>query len=68
MSQLRVRVEGMSCRHCVREVTAKLRDVPGVETLAADARSNEVALGGTMTENDVVSALEGLSYRVRVLP
>jgi transposase len=30
-------VGGMRCRHCVREVTARLRDVPGVDTVTADA-------------------------------
>ena len=33
MGQLNLFVGGMSCRRCVREVTALVRDVPGVETV-----------------------------------
>ena len=29
-------VPGMTCRHCVRTVTAALRDVPGVTRVQAD--------------------------------
>jgi len=67
MRQVTVHVDGMSCRHCVREVTARLRDVPGVETLRADAGTNEVVVTGTMTSGDVVSALAGLTYEVRLV-
>ena len=67
MRQVKVHVEGMGCRHCVRDVTARLRDVAGVETLSADALSNEVVVTGTMTADDVVAALDGLSYQVRLV-
>ena len=51
-------VKGMRCRRCVREVTARLRDVPGVETVAADARRSRIRVSGTMERADVVSSLE----------
>jgi copper chaperone CopZ len=60
-------VDGMRCRRCVREVTARLRDVPGVETVAADARSSRVRVAGTMAGLDVLRALAGLAYPVQVL-
>jgi copper chaperone CopZ len=60
-------VGGMRCRRCVREVTARLRDVPGVETVAADAGSSVVRLVGTMTVADVVGAFRGLTYPVELL-
>jgi copper chaperone CopZ len=63
---MRLYVAGMSCRHCVREVTARLRDVEGVEIVAADADAGVVVLTGTMSDGAVVRALEGLSYQVRV--
>lgn len=37
-------VDGMVCRRCVREVTSRLRDVPGAETLLENAdRSTALA-------------------------
>ena len=60
-------VGGMRCRHCVREVTARLRDVPGVETVMADAESSVVRLVGTMRVDDVLGALRGLANSVELL-
>ena len=44
MGQLHLFVGGMSCRRCVREVTARLRDVPGVETISANPADASVRL------------------------
>ena len=60
-------VGGMRCRHCAREVTARLRDVSGVETVMADAGSSVVRLAGTMRADDVLGALRGLTYSVELL-
>ena len=37
MRTIGLMVGGMRCRHCVREVTERLRDVPGIDTVTADA-------------------------------
>jgi copper chaperone CopZ len=63
MRHIRLFVGGMSCRRCVREVTARLRDVPGVETVVADAERSEVRLSGAMTTADVLAAFTGTTYR-----
>ena len=55
-------VDGMRCRRCVREVTARLRDVTGVVRVTADASTSTVTLLGTMTEADVKSAFVGTGY------
>ena len=67
MGEMTLRVGGMSCRRCVREVTARLRDVAGVETVSADAGRSVVRLGGSMTSGDVLAAFAGTTYRVEVL-
>lgn len=64
MTELTLYVGGMGCRDCVREVTARLRDVPGVETVAADHRRSVVLLGGSMTRVGVLAALEGTRFQI----
>lgn len=66
MRQLNLFVGGMSCRRCVREVTARLRDVPGVETVSADPSDCLVRLSGSMQLTDVLVAFSGTTYRPRV--
>lgn len=67
MPTIALMIGGMSCRHCVREVTSRLRDVAGVDTVTADAGTSAVRLSGTMTVDDVLGALRGLSYPVQLL-
>ena len=66
MGQLNLFVGGMSCRRCVREVTALVRDVPGVETVSANAGECTVRLSGSMQAADVLAAFAGTSYRPRL--
>ena len=63
MSEMTLYVGGMGCRRCVREVTARLRDVPGVQTVVADSATSTVRLGGSMTVEDVLDAFTGTAYR-----
>ena len=66
MGQLNLFVGGMSCRRCVRRVTALLRDVPGVETVSANAGDGTVRLSGSMQRADVLAAFAGTTYRPRL--
>lgn len=67
MRDIRLYVDGMGCRRCVRNVTARLRDVPGVKTVAADATRSQVRLSGLMTDADVLSAFRGTRYRPEIV-
>ena len=67
MRELHLLVGGMGCRHCVREVTARLRDVPGVERVVADATRNHVLLSGSMTGSDVMGALSRTTFVARIV-
>jgi copper chaperone CopZ len=64
MTELALHVDGMCCRDCVRNVTARLRDVPGVETVKADLRRSVVLLGGSMTREGVLAALQGTRFYI----
>lgn len=63
MNEIELTVSGMSCRRCVREVTARLRDVTGVERVTADPVRSVVHLVGSMTQHDVMAAFAGTNYR-----
>lgn len=67
MTKMSLLVPGMTCRHCVRTVTAALRDVPGVELVQADVRSTTVVLCGGPAVADVLTALEAAGYRGTVV-
>ena len=66
MLELSLFVGGMSCRRCVREVTARLRDVPGVETVNANPCDCMVRLSGSMKLADVLAAFTGTTYRAQL--
>jgi len=63
MRELNLFVGGMSCRRCVREVTARLRDVPGVELVSANPGDCMVRMSGSMQLDDVLAAFAGTDYR-----
>ncbi len=67
MTQMTLHVGGMSCRRCVREVTGRLRDVPGVETVAANAGTSTVRLSGLMVAADVLAAFTGTTFRPQIV-
>lgn len=67
MRTLELFVAGMGCRRCVREVTALVRDVPGVQTVSANAELSTVRLTGTMTLSHVLAAFRGTTYTPRTL-
>ena len=62
MPELSLFVGGMSCRRCVREVTARLRDVPGVETVSANPGDRRVIVSGSMQLADVLAVFTGTTY------
>ena len=64
MTKLTLYVEGMGCRDCVRDATARFRDVPGVKTVAADHRRSVVVLVGSMSRGAVLAALEGTRFHI----
>lgn len=53
MGTVTLTVPTMRCRHGVRVVTARLRDLAGVELVQADARSGHLMVSGDVTEAQV---------------
>jgi copper chaperone CopZ len=67
MTTVTLLVPDMTCRHCVRTVTAALRDVAGVRLVQADARTTRVTLHGEPVVTDVMTALEAAGFPGTVL-
>ena len=67
MGTLTLFIAEMRCRQCVREATALLRDVPGVETVTADARRSRVTVTGSMTVTEVLAAFTSTSFTARTV-
>ena len=58
----------MSCRHCVRKVTAALRDLPGVTLVQADLTTTTVVLHGDLELADVLAALSYAGFPAVTFP
>ena len=68
MSTLVLLVPGMTCRHCVRKVTAALRDVPGVQLVQADLTTSTVVLRGEPPVADVLAPWTWHGFPGTVMP
>ena len=68
MGTMTLLVPGMTCRRCVRTVTAALRDVAGVALVQADVRTTTVVLHGDAAVVEVLAALDGAGFPGTVVP
>lgn len=59
-------VPGMTCRHCLRTVTASLRDVVGVVSVEADVGNRTVVLRGAVEAQEALEALRACGFPGRL--
>jgi copper chaperone len=63
MSQVVMRIEGMSCGHCVSRVTKALEGTPGVTVKDVQVGSATVDYDGTQASMDaIVQSLDRAGY------
>lgn len=62
MAVIALTVPRMACRRCVRVVTARLRDLPGVHTVEADVRTATLVVRGELSEEQVRGALHAAGF------
>ena len=55
-------VPAMTCRHCVRTISAQVGDVAGVVAVVADLRSKRLRVQGTPRPGALVSAITEAGY------
>jgi copper chaperone CopZ len=65
MAVIALHVPGMTCRHRIRIVTARLRDMPGVIMVAADAVAAQVVVHGEVSEVQVHAVPHGRARFLR---
>jgi copper chaperone len=59
-------IDGMTCGHCVRTVTATLGEVPGVAVRSVAVGSAEIDAPDGLTVAAAVAALDEAGYQARV--
>jgi len=59
-----VRVEGMTCQHCVRAVFTALAGVEGIARADVRIGSAEIEHDGSVTVEQIGSAIEVAGYRI----
>lgn len=64
---LRLKVEGMTCDHCVMAVTKALQRVPGVERVEVSLERGEARVEGGADPKALLRAVEEEGYRAEVL-
>jgi uncharacterized membrane protein YraQ (UPF0718 family)/copper chaperone CopZ len=64
-SGMKLKIEGMTCEHCVSNVTRALRESRGVEDATVDLKKGEaVVKGGDLDMTLLREAVESLGYKV----
>ena len=62
---MKLKIEGMTCEHCVNSVTKALKESRGVETALVDLKKGEaVVKGGDIDLSLLTEAVESLGYKV----
>ncbi len=64
---IKLKIEGMTCNHCVKSVTEALAKVPGVENVVeVSLAQKEAVVSGHAQAAALVNAVADLGYEVRV--
>ncbi|MBH02632.1 MAG: heavy metal-binding protein [Xanthomonadales bacterium] len=63
----KLKIDGMSCPHCVKAVDAALSDVPGVDrVVAVRLDEGEAEVEGSADTNALIAAVAEEGYEARV--
>ncbi|AWN14471.1 heavy-metal-associated domain-containing protein [Salinisphaera sp. LB1] len=62
----KLKIDGMSCQHCVKSVDAALSEVPGVDrVVAVRLDEGEAEVEGSADVNALIAAVEEEGYDAR---
>ena len=57
-----VKINGMSCQHCVASVTKAIQDVSGVSQVSVNLDKGEAIYEGDVSEQDVKDAIVKVGF------
>lgn len=62
----KIKVNGMSCQHCVKHVIEALQGLPGVRNVKVDLRSGEATFDkpDAVTMDEITKAIQKAGYQV----
>ncbi len=65
-----LKIEGMSCGHCVMHVQSALEDVPGVKSAKVDLLERQALVDGEVLDDQALrAAVSNAGYRVvQIIP
>lgn len=63
MSQITLKVEGMTCNHCKMHVEKALNGVSGVEKVSVDLAKGEALVVGNANRQDLIKAVTDAGYK-----
>jgi copper chaperone CopZ len=66
MSEVQLKITGMTCGHCVAAVTKAIRTVPGVQDAQVDLASGSARVQGSADAQALVSAVQDEGYSAQV--
>jgi copper chaperone len=62
----KLKIEGMTCNHCVKSVTEALAKIPGVDIVDVSLTQKEAVVSGHADTAALVNAVADLGYEVQV--
>jgi len=65
MSEITLKIEGMTCNHCKMRAEKALQGVSGVETVKVDLASKEAVVTGDAERANLVKAVVDAGYSVK---
>ncbi|WP_005031914.1 CopZ family metallochaperone [Holophaga foetida] len=60
---IRLKIEGMTCGHCVQHVKTALLGVPGVQAAEVDLKSRSAQVTGLADPSALIAAVEEEGYQ-----
>lgn len=64
MSQILLKVDGMSCNYCKMAVEKTLKSLSGVKNVQVDLDKKEVVVTGSVTRDKLAEAIAEAGYEV----